>query len=176
MTVIRANVMIDANGIELAMGAETVTGTGSAEIAAEIRDEEGLQEMTKQLVRPAVSMAVLTEAQRVGVEVEAAMMIVDTHVVTEIALTIAAEEMETSTVEVVASAHALGARTDTTVPEESEEIVTPLKVAEEMIADEMTGVDGAEAQKAESKRRAHRRLQRTNVIAVPYLFNNWLLV
>jgi hypothetical protein len=58
------------------------------------------------------------EVSRVGVEAEVEMMTVDTHVVTEIALTRPAVEMETSIEVVDALAHALGVQTDTTAPVE----------------------------------------------------------
>lgn len=64
-------------------------------------------------------MAALMEVSRVGAEVEAEMMTVDTHVATEIVPTRQAVEMEIFIEEAVAHAHALGVQTDIIVLAES---------------------------------------------------------
>jgi hypothetical protein len=62
-------------------------------------------------------MAALMRVSRVGAEAEVEKMTDDTHVATEIALTRSVAEMAIFTEEAAVHAHALGARTDITVPE-----------------------------------------------------------
>jgi hypothetical protein len=62
-------------------------------------------------------MVVPMEVSRVGAEAEVEKMTADTHVATEIVLTRSVAETAIFTEEGAVIAHALGAQTDTTVPE-----------------------------------------------------------
>jgi hypothetical protein len=116
MTVINLSATIVETKNEPVMAAETATGIESGEIAAGTRFAR--RQMEIRMEHPQVITVVHMEVQRVGAEAGVEMMIADTHVATEIVLTMPAAEMEIITEGVVACAHGLGAQTETsTVPE-----------------------------------------------------------